>query len=150
MPELQKIIAFDVDPASLESLRQAFPQWQVEALNGATIASLARQWDPGRASLLVIGAREEASQTLGLCRELRSQAGRTRTPMLVLVRSAQEPLVRAALDASADSCLVLPVHAKELVTMVGRAMAGNRPGRHTLDLDQPQREDRWRDAGGEG
>ena len=45
---------------------------------------------------------------------------------------------RTALDASADSCLVLPVHPKELVAMVSRALAGNRPGHHTLGLDRPQ------------
>ena len=149
MPDLQKILAFDVDPASLESLRQAFPDWQVESVNGATTASLDRDWDPGPASLLVVGAREEVADTLGLCRGLRGQVGRNRTPLLVLVRSAQEPLVRAALDASADSCLVLPVHPKELVAMVSRALAGNRPGRHTLGLDRPQRTDPLRDEGGE-
>jgi DNA-binding response OmpR family regulator len=149
MPDPQKIMAFDVDPASLESLRRAFPDWQVEAVNGATTASLERDWRPGAARLLVVGAREEVAQTLGLCRALRSQSGRSRTPLLVLVRSAQEPLVRAALDASADSCLVLPVHPTELVTMVSRALAGNQPGRHTLGLDQPQRQDQWRDDGGE-
>ena len=144
-----RIIAFDVDADSLASLRQAFPDWQVEVVSGATAPSLARDWDPGPAGLLVIGAREDVTQTLGLCRGLRGQAGRAQTPLLVLVRPAQEALVRAALDASADSCLVLPVHAKELVTMVSRALGGNRPGRHTLGLDQPQREDRWRDDGGE-
>jgi FKBP-type peptidyl-prolyl cis-trans isomerase 2 len=148
-PDRQRIVAFDVDPASLASLRQAFPGWTVEAVNGATTASLDRDWDPGAASLMVIGAREEVAQTLGLCRGLRGQAGRARTPLLVLVRSAQEPLVRAALDASADSCLVLPVHPKELVAMVIRALAGNRPGHHTLGLDRPQRTDPLRDEGGE-
>jgi DNA-binding response OmpR family regulator len=149
MPDLQKILAFDVDPASLDSLWQAFPDWQVESVNGASTASLDRDWDPGAAGLLVVGAREEVADTLGLCRGLRGQAGRNRTPLLVLVRSVQEPLVQAALDAGADSCLVLPVHPKELVTMVSRAWAGNRPGHHTLGLDRPQRQDRWRDDGGE-
>jgi DNA-binding response OmpR family regulator len=149
MPGRPKVIALDVDPASLESLRQAFPGWQVETVNGVTTESLARDWSPGSASLLVVGAREEVAQTLGICRGLRSQVGRARTPLLVLVQPAQEALVKAALDASANSCLVLPVHAKELVTMVSRALGGNRPGRHTLGLDQPQREDRWRDDGGE-
>jgi peptidylprolyl isomerase len=146
-PDSQKILAFDVDPGSLASLRQAFPGWTVEAVNGATTASL--DWDPGAASLLVVGGREELAATLGLCRGLRGQAGRTRTPLLVLVQSAQEPLVRAALDASADSCLVLPVHPKELVAMVSRAIAGNRPGHHTLGLDRQQRSDPLRDEGGE-
>jgi DNA-binding response OmpR family regulator len=149
MPDLQKVLAFDVDPASLRSLRDAFPDWRVEAMHGTTTASLERDWDPGAASLLVVGAREDLADTLALCRGLRGQAGRARTPLLVLVRSAQELLVRAALDASADSCLVLPVHVKELVSMVSRVRAGNRPGHHTLALDRPQREDMWQDEGGE-
>ena len=149
MPGRPKVIALDVDPTSLGSLRQAFPGLQVEAVHAATRESLARDWNPGEARLLVVGARTDVTQTLGLCRGLRGQAGRARTPLLVLVRSAQEPLVRAALDARADSCLVLPVHPKELVMMVSRAWAGNRPGHHTLGLDRPQRQDRWRDDGGE-
>ena len=149
MPGRPKVIALDVDPTSLGSLRQAFPGWQLEAVNGATRESLARDWDPGEASLLVVGARTDVTQTLGLCRGLRSQAGRAQTPLLVLVQPGREPLVRAALEAGADSCLVLPVHAKELVTMLSRALAGNRPGRHTLGLHQPQSDDKWRDYGGE-
>ena len=98
---------------------------------------------------MVVGARTDVTQTLGLCRGLRSQAGRAQTPRLVLVQPGRKPLVRAALEAGADSCLVLPVHAKELVTMLSRALAGNRPGRHTLGLDQPQSDDEWRDDGGE-
>jgi DNA-binding response OmpR family regulator len=89
------------------------------------------------------------AETLGLCRGLRSQAGRARTPLLVLVRPGQQALARAALEAGADSCLALPAHAKELVTMLSRALAGSRPGRHTLGLDQPQSKDEWRDDGGE-
>ena len=149
MPNLPIVITFDVDPASLESLRLAFPGWRVEEVNGATTQSLARAWDPGAADLLVVGSRLEVAETLGLCRGLRSQVGRARTPLLVLVRPAQEALVRAALEASADSCLVLPVHPKELVTMLSRALTGSRPGRHTLGLDQPQSDDEWRDDGGE-
>jgi DNA-binding response OmpR family regulator len=149
MPERPKIVTLDVDPDSLASLRLAFPDCPVEAVSGATPQSLERDWNPASANLLVVGARADAAETLGLCRGLRSQAGRARTPVLVLVWPAQEPLVRAALNAGADSCLVLPVHPKELVTMVSRARAGNRPGRHTLDLDRPQRPDRWRDDGGE-
>ena len=138
-----------MDPTSLGSLGQAFPGLQVEAVNGATRESLARDWNPGEARLLVVGARTDVTQTLGLCRGLRSQAGRARTPLLVLVQPGREALVRAALEAGADSCLVLPVHAKELITMLSRALAGSRPGRHTLGLDQPQSDDEWRDDGGE-
>jgi DNA-binding response OmpR family regulator len=149
MPHRSKAVAFDVDPDSLVSLRQALPGWEIEALEGATTASLTRDWNPKAADLLVVGARDRVSETLGLCRGLRSQSGRAHTPLLVLVAPAQQALVRAALGAGADSCLVLPVHPKDLVSTVARARAGNRPGRHTLGLDQAQREDPWRDAGGE-
>jgi DNA-binding response OmpR family regulator len=148
MLDQPKAVAFDLDPDSMVSLRQAFPEWEIEAIDGATTGSLTRDWDPGAAELLVVGASEQVT-TLGLCRGLRSQAGQAQTPLLVLVRPAQGALVRAALAAGAHSCLVLPVHAKELASMVIRARAGNRPGRHTLDLDQAQREDSWRDEGGE-
>ena len=149
MPSRPKAIAFDVDPASLVSLREAFPEWEVEVVDGATPASLTRDWNPAAADLLVVGARDQVAETLGLCRGLRSQVGRADTPLLVLVAPAQEALVRAALAAGAHSCLVVPVHAKDLVSMVARARAGNRPGRHTLDLDRAQREDPWREEGGE-
>jgi DNA-binding response OmpR family regulator len=150
VPDQSRVVAFDVDAASLASLREAFPGWEIETVNGACTASLSQNWDPGAAALLVVGVRDRVEETLGLCRGLRSQRGRASTPLLVLVTPSQEALVRAALEAGAHSCLVLPVHAKELVTVVTRAREGNRPGRHTLDLDRPQREDRWRDVGGEG
>jgi DNA-binding response OmpR family regulator len=149
MVDQPKAIAFDVDPLSLRSLQEALPTWQIEPINGATTASLTRDWKPGEADLLVIGARAEMSETLGLCRGLRSQLGRAHTALLVLVASAQEPLVRAALEAGANSCLVLPAHPKELADMVARVQRDNQPGRHTLDLDPAQRSDRWRDDGGE-
>ena len=144
------VVAFDVDPDSLVALRQAFPEWDVRATGGATAASLAQDWDPGAADLLVVGARERVAETLALCRGLRSQACRARAPLLVLVRPAQDVLVRAALEAGADSCLVLPIHAKDLGSILGRAQAGSQPGRHTLDLHRAQGNDAWRDDGGEG
>jgi DNA-binding response OmpR family regulator len=149
VPGQLKVIALDVDAGSLGCLRQAFPDGEVVPLNGASTGSLSRDWAPGAADLLVIGARDEVAETLGLCRGLRSQAGRARTPLLVLVWPAQEALVRVALDAGADSCLVVPIHPKDLVSVVARVRAGNRPGRHTLGLDRAQREDEWRDEGGE-
>ena len=149
MPNGPKAVAFDVDPDSLASLGQALPGWEVQTIHGACPGLLTRDWDPGATDLLVIGAREQPGETLGLCRGLRSRAGRAHTPLLVLVRPGQESVVRAALDAGADSCLVVPVHPKDLVSMLARARAGNRPGRHTLGLDRAQREDQWRDEGGE-
>jgi hypothetical protein len=169
-----RAIAFDLDPASLLSLREALPGWEVVVVSGATAASLAQDWDPGAAGLLVVKAREEVAESLGLCRFLvccglfatdargegvetsgrhgnrQNQPPRAGAPLLVLVPSGDEPLVRAALEAGADSCLVLPVHAKEVASMLARGRQGNQPGRHTLDLDRAQGEDRWRDDGGQG
>ncbi len=47
MQDRPKVIAFDVDPDSLASLRQAFPECEVEATNGATPGSLEHDWSPG-------------------------------------------------------------------------------------------------------
>lgn len=149
MPERPKVVTLDVDAGSLVSLRRAFPEWEIEALDGASTGSLARDWDPGAARLLVVGARHEAVETLGLCRGLRSQAGRAHTPILVLVLPEQQALVSAALDAGVDGCLALPVHPKELIRMVTRSGEGNQPGRHTLGTAPAQEQDPWRDDGGE-
>jgi DNA-binding NarL/FixJ family response regulator len=174
MPNRLKAIAFDLDRASLISLREALPEWEIEVVNGATAASLTHDWNPGAADLLVLRAGEDVAETLGLCRFLvgcgvfstdarrkaadssrlprnrQDQARRADAPLLVLVPPGQESLVRAALEAGAVSCLVLPVHAKEVASMLARVRQGNRPGHHTLNLDQAQCEDRWRDDGGQG
>ena len=63
-----KAIAFDVDPASLLSLRAALPDWEIEAVQGASAASLTQDWNLGAASLLVLGARDDVTETLDLCR----------------------------------------------------------------------------------
>src|SRR5438477_9257309 len=115
MADRPKAVVFNMDSDSLAALREAFPDWAIEVTDGATVGTLARDWRPGDADLLVVGDHEEVARTLGLCRGLRSQAGRADTPLLVLVPPAREALVRAALGAGADSCLVLPVHPKELV-----------------------------------
>lgn len=149
MAERRKVIAFDVDADSLASLREAFPEGEVEATYGATAGSLDRDWSPRGADLLVIGAREQVAETLGLCRGLKNQSGRAHTPLLVLVLPGQQALERAALEAGADSCLVLPVHAKEFADRAARAGDSNQPGRHTLGRDQAQDENPWQDEGGE-
>jgi DNA-binding NarL/FixJ family response regulator len=174
MPKRLKAIAFDLDQASLISLREALPEWEIEVVNGATAASLTHDWNPGAADLLVLRAGEDVAETLGLCRFLvdcgvfstdarergaaaagrpgnrQDQARRPDAPLLVLVPPGQEFLVRAALEAGAASCLVLPVHAKEVASMLARVRKGNRPGHHTLNLDRAQCEDSWRDDGGQG
>jgi hypothetical protein len=165
-------VAFDVDAVSLASLREALPGWEIDTSNGAIPASLAHNWDPGAVDLLVVSASGDVKQILGLCRflsfstwystasreEVAAALGprenlpalRPDTPVLVLVPAGREPLVGSALEADARSCLVLPMHPKEVAGMLARARAGNQPGRHTLSLDQAQIEDRWRDGGDQG
>jgi hypothetical protein len=168
-----RAIAFDLDAASLLSLREALPGWEMELVTGATAASLSQNWNPGAADLFVVKAGEDVAETFGLCRLLASCSGfstdfrgaakatglnrspqgqvqRTDAPLLVLVPPGQEALVRAALEAGAQSCLILPIHAQEVITMLSHARAGNQPGRHTLNLEQAQHEDLWRDDGGQG
>jgi DNA-binding NarL/FixJ family response regulator len=174
MPNQLRAIAFDVDPTSMLSLREALPGWEIEVVGEAAAASPTHNWNHTAADLVIVRAREPVAETLGLCRFLvsregfstdgregvvatsgrhgnrQNQARRADAPLLVLVPSEHEALVRAVLEAGADSCLVLPVHAKEVASMLARGTHGNQPGRHTLDLDRAQGEDRWRDDGGQG
>ncbi len=167
-----RAVAFDLETASLASLRKALPGWEIDTINGATPASLARTGDPGAADLLVVSARGNVTEILGLCPFLsfcteyprgawkdgaetlpqreNLPALQPHAPLLVLVPAEQETLVGAALEAGACSCLVLPIHPKDVASMLAHARAGNQPGRHTLSLDQAQLEDRWRDDGGQG
>ncbi len=55
----------------------------------------------------------------------------------------------AALEEGAHSCLVQPIHYKDVIQMLAHARAGNQPGRHTLSGEGAQRENPWRDEGGE-
>lgn len=160
-----KAIAFDVDLASLASLRLALPGWEIEMIRGATPASLVYPWAPGKVGLLVVGVRN-VSDSLGLCRFLayciassrdsRPQAAQTPASarldasLLVLMPADQRDFVTAMLTAGAHSCLMLPIHAKDVATMLVRAQQGNQPGRHTLNLERAQKEDPWRDNGGQG
>jgi len=180
MPNQAKAIAFDVDRASLLSLRKALPDSTIEVVNGATAASLTRDWNPGTVDLVVVKARKEVAQTLELCRFLvscgvlgksapvvtdsqeetpktlglhrrrRNVGRRAHSPLLVLVSPSRKSIVKDVLKAGAHSCLMLPIDAKDVASMLVHAQAGNQPGRHTLDLEGAQTEDRWRDDGGEG
>lgn len=169
-----KAVLFDVDTTSLTILQEALSGWDIEIMNGATAASLACEWSPGTADLLVVGSVSEEMATLELCRILayctsysedtqqqrvaplgtdgscRSQARRTGAPLLVLVSPGQEALMGALLEAGAHSCLVRPFHATEVTSMLAHARAGNQPGRHTLSREGAQQENPWRDQGGEG
>jgi hypothetical protein len=150
MPNSSKAIAFDVDAASMLSLREDFPEWEIEDVHGATADSLTDDADPGPAGLLVLGARKDVTETVGLCLALRSQAGRADTPLVVLLPPAQLASIRILLGVGANGCRVLPVRPGEVARMLATARRGNRPGQHTLNVDRPQHEDRWRDDGGQG
>jgi hypothetical protein len=168
MPHRLRAVAFDLDAASLVSLRGALPGWAVEVVNGATAASLTRGWDPGAADLLVVRARDEVEETLGLCRFLvfcgvfaadargeregcpgppgnrRDEERPAHPPLLVLVPPGQQSLVKAVFAAGADRCLEFPVHTEEVARVLTRLGQGERrPG-----LDRGC-EDRWQDDGGQ-
>src|SRR5438874_1474776 len=70
MPHQLKVIAFDVDKENLISLRDALPDCAIEEVNGATAASLTRDWNPGTVDLFVVQAREKLKETTELCRFL--------------------------------------------------------------------------------
>jgi DNA-binding NarL/FixJ family response regulator len=166
-----KVIAFDLGAAGLASLRDALPGWQIETIDGTT-PDAARLLDL-RSSLLVVGVRSRAEETWRLCRALAFPAsdlgdcskerssesgapaviedppGPARVAILVLLGTGQEALVTAALDAGAQSCLVLPCQREDIDRILAHARVGNQAGRHTLDKEQPQSKDRWRDDGGE-
>jgi len=159
-----RAVVFDLDPVSLVSLREALPDWEIQSIQGATVTSLVHAWNPGAADLLVVGVRDNPTDTLGLCRFLayctsfstdsrpedtKTAVPRTDAALLVLVLPGQEALVQAALEAGADSCLLLPIHPKEVATMLAHARAGHRPGQHALNLNRASGEDCWRDCGGE-
>jgi hypothetical protein len=169
-----KAVAFDLDAASLTSLREALPEWEIEELKGTTANSLTHDWSRGETDLLVLKARKDVAETLKMCRFLvyddiyspdyrrearktsgvlqsrQNQARRANAPLLLLVPVGEEALVRAALEAGATSCLVLPVHAKDIASTLPRVEHCNQPGRHTLNLERAQIKDSWRDDGGEG
>jgi hypothetical protein len=71
-PMLQRLkaVVFDVDAASLTTLREALPGWHIKVVYGATVGSLPCDWNPGAVDLLVVGVREDVSETLALCRFL--------------------------------------------------------------------------------
>jgi DNA-binding response OmpR family regulator len=148
-PDNPRAVALNIDPASLNSLRHAFPKWEISVVDRASARSIDRDWDPQRANLLVLGMAGEVAPALSLCRAIRSQLGRARTPLLVLVSATDDVLVKAALEAGASACLRVPVEPKELVAALRRLQGKIVSGRHSLDLHVAQEQDIWRDDGGE-
>jgi hypothetical protein len=170
---LPQVVAFDVDASSLLSIREAIPECRIKIVNGATASTIASPWNVRVFDLVVLGVVGDGGNSLGLCRSLaycngycedfdpltpkvvqaddgQSRSRTSNVPLLVLMSPSQGHLVQAFLEAGAHSCLVRPVHFKDVLGMLKRAQAGNKPGRHTLNLEGAQREDVWRDAGGEG
>ncbi len=168
-----RALMFDVDRFSASSLREALPGWRIDTVYGATVASLPCDWDPGPVDLVILGVREDAEETWGLCRFLvehssasqetgqaagatvvppvdrQTVACRAEVPLLVLVPSGQEGLIEAGLQAGADRCLLLPIHVKDVASMFVHAHVGHQPGRHTMNFERAQVEDCWRDDGGQ-
>ncbi len=167
-----RAIAFDVDTFSLARLRDALPGWDIQVLNDATPDSLTDNWVAGAADLLVVKIESNVTEALDLCRFLSGltssatvnggqdsegvEVGDEFTAsapgplILVLAHPGQEHVVAAALEAGARSCLMLPIHPSGVTGVLAHARAGNQPGRHTLNLNQSQDEDPWRDDGGQG
>ncbi len=160
-PRRSRVVAFDVDAASLASLRDALPEWEIESVNEATAASLSGHWDPSGADLLVVGPSDNAAETLGLCRllsfctsyspdarregieisvpEQSPQRSTVRNaPLFVLVPAGQKTFADVALRAGACGCLMLPIRAEDVTRMLTHASADNQPGRHRLELSRPQ------------
>lgn len=174
MPHRLKAVVFDIDRVSLTTLREALPGWHIKVVYGATVGSLPCDWNPGAMDLLVVGVREDVSETLALCRFLTGCTSHSHDswqeaaeswglrggllnqtrwitgPLLVLVSPGQEAFVRTALDAGVHRCLLLPIHAKDVTSVLAHAGAGIHPGRHTLNLERAQGEDCWQDDGGQG
>ncbi len=171
MPECLRIVAFDVDPISLAALEEGLPGWEVVTMDGNTLASTMNGWNPGAANLMVIGCHADITKTLSLCRflayctsysadfrngpqpekaGLQHSATRSDASILVLMSQEQGQFVQAVLRAGAHTCLMLPIHSKDVAKMAASSASGNQPGRHTLNLERAQTEDPWRDEGGEG
>lgn len=160
-----RAVAFDVDDASLASLQLALPGWEIEQIRGATAAALVYQWKPSRVDLFVVGVRN-VWDSLGLCRFLAGcdtvrtggqaieappmSSPQLNAKVLALLPADQRNFVTAVLKAGAHSCLMLPIHPKDVASMLVHAQQGNQPGRHTLNLERAQKEDPWRDNGGQG
>lgn len=165
MSENRKARVFDVDPESMNSIEEALPGWEIDILYGATVGSLPSNWDPGAVDLLIVGPRENVSESLGLVRFLsycapfsrefhrdgigslglrRGPTNPMRQPdalLLVLVPPAREDAIGAALRAGAHHCLVLPITAQDVARAVMPARVGHPPHRNAQHAYQAATED---------
>lgn len=170
-----KAVAFNLDEASLASLREALPLWPIDDIYGATVTSLPCNWNPGAVDLLVMGIRKDVGETLELCRFLAfcndysadfrreaavpfypwdrrwNQVHKSDAPLVVLIPAGKEDIAGAAIEAGAHCCLMLPIHAKDVVDVLVRTQRCNQSGRPArLNSDKARTEDRWHDDGDQG
>ena len=89
MTERGRAIVFNVDEATLESLRQAFSEWQVEVSDRFTIDLLIGGRSLGVVDLLVLGVDANVAESLGLCRILQ-QPGSAHPPIPMLVLPGED------------------------------------------------------------
>jgi FKBP-type peptidyl-prolyl cis-trans isomerase 2 len=171
-PSPGRVVVFDPDAPSLAAVYEALVGWRVDVVYGATADTLPCDWEPGDARLLIVGVGGELADTLDLCRFLafcaappqpssnaaaqaaaehsRGAVRRDGIPLVVLMPHQAGTMVSAALEAGADGCLMLPLRAEDVRAVVDQGRAGTRQGRHMLNLDRTEREDRWADEGGQG
>jgi len=135
MPDQSKVIAFDIDQASLISLRKALPDSLIEVVNGATASSLTQDWNPGTVDLVVVKARKEVAETLELCRFLVSCGVLAKDAPVVTDSQEEIPKTlglhrrRRNVARRPHSPLLVLVHAFTTVTVVQVfLLPGNVPG----------------------
>ena len=171
-PPTGRVIGFDLDRASLNSLRAALPGWRIDAVLGGSADTFPCGWDPGAADLLIVSAGADPAATWALCHFIASgmtrpdssrreaaviparrwrlgdEAPPTPIPLLVLMPLGQSHLIREAVDAGARHCLVLPITPEGVAGVMAGLQAPPRSALHLYAA--PDGENRWRDDGGRG
>lgn len=151
--------AFDVDAANLVCLEVALPGWEIRILDGMTAASLPRDWNSAEPSLLVVAIRDDALQSLKLCRflagghrlseRLPESAPALKAMLFVLLPPERQSLVWAMQEAGADRCLFLPLDGDEVADLLYAGRSRD-PNPSLRDREEAQNDNRWRDDGGSG
>jgi hypothetical protein len=144
---VRRAMLFDVDASAVASLLEVLPGWRMDTLFGATVQSLPCGWDPSGVELLILGARENFSETVALCRflsfatdysaDFRRLAphggplpgffGHPNAPLLVLVSEGRGCDAGALIEAGAHGVLSLPIRADEVAKTLGGLWASPQP-----------------------
>lgn len=160
---MYRALAFDVDPVSSGLLRQALPGWRIESMFGQTAETLQGDWNPGGVNLLVVGVRDDFTETLALCRFLAyctyysssfpREPGRRQTeserlrgvhppvdaPVLALIPGGKEMFAKALNEAGVHASLLLPLNLSDLVEALDGLQAGEQDvRRHRLSSRSPE------------